>query len=205
MDHNQIPKYYETEQRRELLDTQVGNQEIAMKAHFAQQFGHIAIRHANKEISDEDRNRFRELYIDKLTKHSLHEDRVTLSRDFDFWVDAMLPAALADIYEAKLEQENQELPEFISPKQMSEMLVGSDAELLRINQELMEKLRLVTEELGSVTAENSRFMNQLVGMKRELRTVNDHRMRLQESYDNLVVTIAMDQTEAAYSHSATVS
>jgi hypothetical protein len=69
----------------------------------------------------------------------------------------------------------------------------------------MEKLRLVTEELGSVTAENSRFMNQLVGMKRELRTVNDHRMRLQESYDNLVVTIAMDQTEAAYSHSATVS
>jgi hypothetical protein len=205
MDHNQIPKYYETEQRRELLDTQVGNQEIAMKAHFAQQFGHIAIRHAHKEISDEDRNRFRELYIDKLTKHSLHEDRVTLSRDFDFWVDAMLPAALADIYEAKLEQENQELPEFISPKQMSEMLVGSDAELLRINQELMEKLRLVTEELGSVTAENSRFMNQLVGMKRELRTVNEHRVRLQESYDNLVVTIAMDQTEAAYSHSATVS
>lgn len=205
MDHNQIPKYYETEQRRDLLDSQVGNQEIAMKAHFAQQFGHIAIRHAHKEISDEDRSRFRELYIDKLSKHSLHDDRVTLSRDFDFWVDAMLPAALADIYEAKLEQENQELPEFVSPKHMSEMQVGSDAELLRINQELTEKLRLATEELRSATAENGRFMNQLVGMKRELRKVNEHRARLQEDYDNLVVTIAMDQIDTAYSHSSTAS
>lgn len=206
MDHNQVPKYYETEHRRGLLDIQVGNQEIAMKAHFAQQFGHIAIRHANNEISDEDRDRFRELYINKLSKHSLVEDRVALSRDFDVWVDAMLPAALADIYDAKLEQENGELPEFSSPKKMSEMQVGSDAELLRVNQELTEKLRLATEELRATTAENSRFMNQLVGMKRELRKVNEHQAGLQESYDNLVLTVAMDQTDATiYSHSSAAS
>jgi hypothetical protein len=117
----------------------------------------------------------------------------------------MLPAAHADIYEAKLEQESQELPEFVSPKQMSEMHVGGDAELLRINQELTEKLRLVTEELGATTAENSRFMNQLVGMSQELRKVNARRAELQESYDNLVVTIAMDHADTMYSHSSVAS
>jgi hypothetical protein len=196
MDHKNVPKHYETDQRRDLLDSQIGNPEIAMKAHFAQQFGHVAIRHANKEISEDDLSRFRELYIDKLSKHSLVEDRAALSRDFDKWVDAMLPAALADIYDAKIEQASDDLPEFVSPERMSEMSVRSEDELLRINQEL-------TERLNQVTQENSLFMNQLGGMSKELRKQNALREEIQNKYDNLVLATSIDQSDNLYSHSST--
>jgi len=198
MDHKQTPKQYATEQRRELFESQTGNSEIAMKAHFAQQFGHVAIRHANKEISDEDLNRFHDLYVDKLSKHTLIEDRKALSRDFDAWVDAMWPAALADIYDAKLELEADSLPVYVSVERMSEMTARSDDELLHANLEL-------TQKLSEVTAENSRFMNQLVGMSQDLRSTKGKLQRLQLAYDNLVITGVVEESDDLHSHSSVVS
>jgi hypothetical protein len=198
MNYDYPSQYHETEQRRELLERQVDNPEVAMKAHFAQQFGHIAIRHANGDISVEDFDRFRELYIDKLSKHTLVIDREALGRDFDKWVDTMMPAALADVYDAKIENGSDSLPDFTSPERMSEMNLAGDDTLLR------ENLRL-TEALDETTQENSRFMNQMLGMSRQLREKEAKLTRLQRDYDDLVISASLNQPEDAYSKSSSAS
>lgn len=180
--NNELPsRYNDVEPTYELQQDQVVNQEIAMKAHFAQQFGHIAIRHANKEVSKADYDRFHDLYVDKLSKHSLVIDRTALARDFDIWVDTMLPAAQADIDDAMREQETDSLPEFTSPERMSEMTTSSDDKLLH------ENLRLVEE--------NSRFMNQLVGMSKELRDVKSQLRQLRQEHDDLIIQAGRSRHE----------
>jgi hypothetical protein len=181
MQNDYPPQSIEIEARRSLLDEPTGNPETALKAHFAQQFGHVALRHANDEISKTDYNRFHELYVDKLMKHSLVIDRSAVSRDFDLWVDAMLPAAQADIYDALVEQETASLPEFVSPKQMSEMKTSADDKLMH------ENLRLVEE--------NARFMNQLVGMSKELRNVKSQLSETRQERDNLVIRAGLNHDE----------
>ncbi len=175
------PQQVEIDTRRSLLDDQIITPEIAIKARFAQEFGHVVLRHVNDEISDNDHDRFRELYIDKLMKHSMVIDRTAVARDFDIWVDAMLPAAKADVYDALTEQGTETLPEFISPERMSEMTTSSDDKLLH------ENLRL--------TAENARFMNQLAGMSMERRSLLAMLQKIQEERDGLLIQVGLTQQE----------
>jgi hypothetical protein len=172
----------EIENKREQLDYSAQTPEIAVIARFAQQFGHVVLRHAQNEISTEDHDRFRELYIDKAMKHTLIVDRTTMERDFDVWVEAMLPAAQADIYDVLAEQETGVLPEFVSPAKMSEMMVSADSKLMHKNLEL--------------TSENARLMNQVVGMSKERRDLLAKLRRLQDDYDDLRLRAGLVGSEA---------
>jgi hypothetical protein len=192
------PQHYDTLVRRELLEDQLGNPEIAMKAHFAQQFGHIALRHINEEISKTDHDRFRELYISKLSQHSLTEDRVALTRDFDKWVDAMLPAALADIYEAKAESDTGDLPEFVSPGDVANLNATKEDRLLHDNLQLANKLQ-AAEEL------NNRLMNDSISMRKKLNKTQAAYSELEEKYENLQHDSAMALQEEIYSRGSSVA
>lgn len=181
MESVNTPQRIEIENRRAQLENHSDNPELAIKARFAQEFGHVALRHANDEISNTDYDRFHELYVDKLLKHSMVIDRSAVSRDFDIWVDAMLPAAQADIYDALIEQNTDTLPEFISPKRMSEMATSSDDKLLHDNLNLTE--------------ENARLMNQAVGMSKQLRELRKQLAALQQERDDLVIRAGTTQQE----------
>jgi hypothetical protein len=96
-------------------------------------------------------------------------------------VDAMLPAAQADIYDALIEQNTDTLPEFISPQRMSEMTTTSDDKLLHENLNLTE--------------ENARLMNQAVGMSKQLRELRKQLAALQQERDDLVIRAGATQQE----------
>lgn len=181
MEFQDIAQRNEIDNRRSLLENGSLSPETAIKAHFAQQFGHVALRHANNEISKSDHDRFRELYVDKLMKHSLVIDRTAVARDFDIWVDAMLPAAQADIYDAQIESETGQLPEFNSPGRMSEMTTSTDDTLMHKNL--------------SLTEENARLMNQVVGMSKERRGLLTRLAKAEAERDDLRMQAGITQNE----------
>jgi hypothetical protein len=173
----QLKKRMDIEDHRSDLDDDRITPEIAMNAMLAREFGHIAIRHAKGEISQDDHDRFRELYIDKALKHTTIIDRSAVARDFDIRVDAMLPVAHADIYDAMIEQGVDVLEEFTPPKAAAqEMASSGDKALLQENLSLKE--------------DNARLLNQSVVVLRQMRELRKQMATLRQERDDLALGIA---------------
>ncbi len=171
-------------ERQGMLEREKVTPEVAIKSHFAREFGHIALRHEQGDITEHDYNRFRELYITKASKHATVIDQKANARDFDMWVDAMMPAAIADLEDAKRENEDGELPVFVSPSEMSEITESTNDSLM------LEKLQL-TEENRRLVRENQKFMDQMMAMSKELRLQKARCAELQRQNDDYALGITV--------------
>lgn len=185
-------EYHETEQRRELLEAVVGNPEIGMTARLAQQFGHVAIRHAKQEISTEDHDYLYEVYIDKLAMHSLTQDRKALGRNFNYWIDAMYPASLADIYDAKIELESATLPEFVAPDRVT---VSEEVEIERLRKENAA----MQGRLAELEGQNLQLLSDALHMRRVINNKDAEIAKLTTEPDELFLDEIISQQEEVYS------
>lgn len=164
----------------------------------ARQFGHIALRHENEEISDEAYKHLFQLYVAKAAFNTSIDDPQIIARNFTQRVEAMREAALEDVEAAKAASSTGELPDYtyVPNENDQDGLEGKFQARIRALEAHNTTLR---EELSSANEENNRLIHDTMEMRQQLRQV------ARDDRDRIIAELreelnAMHMQESMYSH-----